>query len=131
MKTATLLLAASFFLIACTPDPAHRLEPQHWEDILVEIETRPSPPEAGMVEFIVIGTRDRGRPVNDMVVSLRSRDDHKWKQAIQDGYTGVYRTAVLVRDPAIDLLQVELVRNKENKKVVLKFPLHKSANPTP
>ena len=61
------------------------------------LETRPEPVKTGMNEFLVIATLPSGLPVSDMIVSLRTSDQDPWRQAIQDGHTGVYRTALLIR----------------------------------
>lgn len=114
------------YLVACSTEEPYRLEPQKWEDTIVEIETRPSPPQAGMNEFILIATRDRSMPVNNLIVSIRSNESQNWKQAIQDGYTGVYRTAILVEDPAANVLQVQLRETKGKKEKILSFPINKT-----
>jgi len=64
----------------------------------------------------------RRRPVHDLIVSLRTSDDQKWRQAIQDGRTGVYRRAVRVDDPRTQVLQVKLQR-RNGEEALLRFPI--------
>lgn len=97
-----------------------RLTPQQWDDIVVIVETRPAPPRAGMNEFLVIATAPGGKPVWDMVVSLRAGADDGWRQAIQDGESGVYRKA-LPLSPGDQTLHVGLRRAGAD--AVLEFPL--------
>lgn len=120
-KWLTLLLV--ILLSACAGDDAVRLGPQEWGGVSFIVESRPSPIRQGMNEFIVIATRDRVKPGVGFVVSLRSSDSDEWRQAIQDGYTGVYRRAVMVRDPQGGVLQVHVRRVKGMEETVLRFPL--------
>ncbi len=100
---------------------APAFKPQQWRGMDVALESRPSPPRAGMNEFLVTITDQRGRPGFDLVVSLRTRETEPWTQAIEDGQMGVYRRAVKI-DPATDkTLQVQLQGG--NAKGVLSFPL--------
>lgn len=94
---------------------------QKWHDVDVRVETRPSPPLPGMNEFLVMVTGERGRPVYDLVVSLRTDDQDAWKQAIQDGQVGVYRRAAEVEPGSRSVLQVQIKRNGTES--VLRFPL--------
>ena len=97
---------------------------QKWQDMEVRVESRPSPPRAGMNEFLVMTTGERGRPVYDLIVSLRTDDQDEWKQAIQDGQVGVYRRAVEVAPGTRSVLQVQIKRKSEAG--VLRFPLNLS-----
>lgn len=94
---------------------------QHWNDIDVRIETHPNPPQAGMSEIVVIVTGPRGRPVQDLLVSLRAAKAAPWIQAIQDGLIGVYRRAIDLGENDTAELQVRLQRGTDEK--VLLFPL--------
>lgn len=118
-----LLLIGAILLSACAGDDAVRLGPQVWNEISFIVESRPSPIRKGMNEFIVIASRERVKPGVGLVVSLRTSDADEWRQAIQDGYTGVYRRAVMVHDPLSDVLQVHIRRIKEKDETVLRFPL--------
>lgn len=119
-KYAALLLPC--LLAACGgTEQTEEVPPQKWQDADVRVESRPSPPKPGMNEFLVMVTGERGRPVYDLVVSLRTDDKDDWKQAIQDGRVGVYRRAVEVEPGARSTLQVQ-IRNKETESV-LRFPL--------
>ena len=120
-----LAIPLSIFLIslaACNdanePPP---IPSQHWKEMDVRIETHPNPPLAGMSEIVVIVTGMRGRPVHDLIVSLRSDDSSQWVQTIQDGYIGVYRRGVSVGFGESAVLQVRLQQGGEQQ--VLLFPL--------
>jgi hypothetical protein len=123
MRKLILVLITLLFLSACAGEEDVRLGPQVWNDINFIVESRPSPIRAGMNEFIVIASKERVRPGVGLVVSLRTSDQDEWRQAIQDGFTGVYRRAVMVHDPRSDVLQVRIRRNKEKDETVLRFPL--------
>jgi hypothetical protein len=114
-------------LTACADEQSVILGPQQWQDLGIRVETRPSPLRVGMNEFIVIASRDEYKPGVGLVVQLRVGENEKWRQAIQDGFTGVYRRAVRVDDPATQTLFVHLRRSKSDDKkdeTVLRFPLN-------
>jgi hypothetical protein len=98
---------------------------QHWKDMDVRIETHPNPPLAGMSEVVVIVTGSRGRPVHDLIISLRSSDAAAWVQTIQDGHIGVYRRGVNIGFGEQAVLQVQLQQGGSTQ--VLFFPLKLSA----
>ncbi len=108
-------------LAACGGNTAQDLPPQHWHDLEVSVESRPSPPRPGANEFLVMVTNSRGRPAYNLVVSLRTQDSEAWKQAIEDGQVGVYRTAVKIEPGAAAVLQVQV--RAQDGEGVLKFPL--------
>jgi hypothetical protein len=108
------------FLSACAAPADVDTPPQKWQDLEVRVETRPSPPAAGMNEFLVIATGERGRPAYDLVVSLRTSEDDPWKQAIQDGQVGVYRRAAELQAVSRTALQVQIRRGAAAG--VLRFP---------
>ena len=118
-KYAALFLLGA--LSACSGDQAVDIPVQKWHEVEVRVEVRPSPPRAGMSEFLVMTTGERGRPVYDLIVSLRTNDQDEWKQAIQDGQVGVFRRAVDVESGARSVLQVQIKRKDEEG--VLRFPL--------
>ena len=109
-------------LAACGGDHAMDIPAQKWRDVDIRVEVRPSPPRAGMSEFLVMTAGERGRPVYDLIVSLRTDDHDEWKQAIQDGQVGVYRRAVEVAPGTRSVLQVQIKRNGEES--ILRFPLN-------
>jgi hypothetical protein len=124
-----LFLFAMFagLLAACADEQAVILGPQQWQDLSFRVEVRPSPIRVGMNEFIVIASREEYKPGVGLVVMLRVGENEKWRQAIQDGFTGVYRRAVRVADPATQSLSVHVRRAKSDKKddeAVLRFPLN-------
>jgi hypothetical protein len=99
---------------------------QHWKEADVRIETHPNPPQAGMSEIVVIVTGPRGRPIQDLIISLRGNDSMPWVQAIQDGRIGVYRRAIDIGDGESITLQVRLQQGAAEK--VLLFPLKLTAS---
>lgn len=123
-----LLFVVSWGLIGCADEQAVRLGPQQWSDLQIVVEARPSPVRVGMNEFIVIASREEYKPVVDLIVTIRTDEKTDWRQAIQDGYTGVYRRAVRVNNPKTDVLTVHVRKTKSNAKgadseKVLYFPL--------
>jgi len=124
LPLSSLLLLLPLLLVGCAgSEDTPTLPMKHWGDIEVSVETRPPKVKVGMVEFVVITAVKGVKPSNDLVVSLRMEGREKWHQAIQDGFLGVYRRVVNVRDPAKDVLAVKLrVKRTENEKI-LYFPL--------
>ena len=111
-------------LTACGGNPSADAPVQKLQDMEVRVESRPSPPSAGMNEFLVMTTGERGRPVYDLIVSLRTDDQDEWKQAIQDGQVGVYRRAAEVAPGTRSVLQVQIKHNGTES--ILRFPLNLS-----
>ncbi len=112
-------------LLACSSEEGaqNRIPPQYWGDVQVRLETRPEPVRpGGMNEFLVIATQKRGLPAYDMVVSLRTSGGEVWRQAIEDGESGVYRRALPVR-PTDRVLEVQLRKARGTAQTVLRFPL--------
>jgi len=108
-------------LSACGEGADADIPLQKWQNWVVQVETRPSPPETGMDEILVVITDQRGRPGNGLVVSLRSSDQDRWVQAIEDGGLGVYRRAVPLAPGERSLLQVQL--KTKDAETVLRYPL--------
>lgn len=100
------------------------LGPQQWQDLEFRVEVHPSPPRAGMTEFVVIASREVYKPGVGLVVEIRVDEDGKWVQAIQDGFTGVYRRAVNVSDPLTQSLHVKVRRTNKDEHTLLSFPLN-------
>ncbi len=121
-------LATVLVLAACGDheNPAQVIAPQRWNDLQVQIETRPSPPQAGVDEVLVILAAPRGVITYDNVVSLRTSDADEWIQAIQDGHSGVFRRIVELAPGERSTLQVQ-VRHESNQ-AVLRFPLSLAAH---
>lgn len=94
---------------------------QTWEDVKIQVETRPPMLEKGMNEFLVIATKIDRRPAHNLVISLRINDRGPWHQAIQDGEVGVYRRAINTAMPETDVLFMRVAR--DNRETILKFPL--------
>jgi hypothetical protein len=116
-----LIVLISIMTIACgRGDEAAGLPPQQWGNVGITVESRPVLPRIGMNEFLVIATESSGRPVWNMMVSLRTASEDDWRQAIQDGESGVYRRA-LPLSSGQQTLYVNLRRAGEE--TVLEFPL--------
>ena len=130
LRKIVLLGVLVFLLSACADEQAVILGPQEWQDLSIRIEARPSPLRVGMNEFIVIASREEYKPGVGLLVEMRMDDKGEWRQAIQDGFTGVYRRAVKVADPATQSLYVQIRRAKSDDKkdqTVLVFPLKQEA----
>lgn len=108
-------------LAACGGGAAADIPVQKWRDVEVRVESRPSPPTAGMNEFVILITGEHGRPAYDLMVSVRTDSQDEWKQAIQDGQVGVYRRAARVAPGERSVLQVQIKRSGDES--VLRFPL--------
>lgn len=118
-----------FGLAGCADEKAVRLGPQEWNDLQFIVEARPTPIRAGMTEFIVIASRESYKPGVGLIVSMRVDENAEWTQAIQDGYTGVYRRAVRVNNPETDVLAVHARKSKKaddekEGETTLYFPLN-------
>ncbi len=94
---------------------------QNWQGVNVQIESRPSPPQVGMNEFLIMATNQRGQPVYDLIVSIRTSNQDPWVQAIEDGQMGVYRRAAEVGPGERSTMQVQIMR--DGVKSELRFPL--------
>lgn len=101
-------------------EDAAGLPPQQWGNVRVAAEIRPIPPRVGMNEFLIIGTESGGKPAWNMVVMLRTDADGNWRQAIQDGESGVYRKALPLVS-GLQALHVKLRRGAEETE--LEFPV--------
>lgn len=123
MRTKAGYVAAILLLMlsACGGEKTDDAPPQKWQSMEVRVETRPSPPRLGMNEVLVMVTDTHGRPGYDMVVSIRTSDQDKWVQAIQDGQVGVYRRAVEFAPGERSVLQVRL--KGYDTEGILRFPM--------
>jgi hypothetical protein len=118
---ATLLVAG---LAACNNGgETISIPAQHWNEMVVRIETHPNPPLAGMSEIVVIVTGPHGKPAGDLTVSLRGNDSMPWVQAIQDGFIGVYRRAIDIGDGKKAEVQVRLQQGEVKKVLLFPFKL--------
>jgi len=124
-----IIISVVFLLVGCEAKNVLSLGPQKWNDLQFVVEARPSPVRVGMNEFIVIASRENGLPGYTLIVSLRADENAEWKQAIQDGYTGVYRRAININNPQTDVLAVQVQMTKKEKEAeedetILYFPLN-------
>jgi len=94
--------------------------PQQWGNASIAVQIRPAPPRVGMNEFLVIGTESGGKPAWNMIVMLRTGADESWRQAIQDGESGVYRKALQLGSGP-QALHVKLRRGGDE--TVLELPI--------
>jgi len=120
VKRFGLLVLFLLVVSGCADEQAVLLGPQQWQDLEFVVETRPSPVRVGMNEFVVIASREVYKPGIGLIVDIRANKKIAWRQAIQDGYTGVYRRAIRVNNPQTDVLAVH--KEKENE-TTLYFPL--------
>jgi hypothetical protein len=113
LRGSGLLVLVAVGMAACdSASDTASLPPQQWGNVGIAVEIRPVPPRVGMNEFLVIGTESGGKPAWNMVVMLRTDADEGWRQAIQDGESGVYRKA-LPLGPGQQALHVKLRRGGE------------------
>lgn len=112
----------SLTLLGCGSDAAGSLGQQTLGNMVIEVQCRPTPVTVGMNEFLVLATDKNGAPAHDLMVDLRMRDGDIWQQAIQDGFSGVYRKALGVRSMQ-EQLQVRIKR--KGTMTVLHYPLIK------
>lgn len=123
------LFFLSLALMACE-GPMPEMPAQTWDNMRIQIETRPPRLQKGMNEFLVVASKgkDNGIPAHDLIVSLAINDSDHWEQAIQDGFVGVYRRAMPVSDPANDVLLVRIEHDK--REGILRFPLNEQKLPS-
>ncbi|MDT8384030.1 MAG: hypothetical protein RRB22_06410 [Gammaproteobacteria bacterium] len=122
-------IAVFTLLSGCADGQAVIMGPQQWQDLEFRVEVRPSPPVVGMNEFIVIASREVYKPGVGLVINIRVGEQAEWRQAIQDGFTGVYRRAVRVDDPLTQSLSVQVIRAETKEETMLSFPLSQKALP--
>ena len=104
---------------ACSKQHRIVLPVQTWGDATIRIEILPSPANKEVHEFIVLISKGY-KPVANVMVSLRTTEDAPWKQAIQDGNVGVYRTVLTVPHQATQIL---VLLRRGSQESLLKFPL--------
>jgi hypothetical protein len=110
----------------CGRDAAYLLPPQVWNDTEFLVEIRPGAPRVGMNEFVVLSTQTDGAPGYNYVITIKTNLSDSGSQMIQDGHSGVYRRAIEVKDPANEVLVVQIIHKKETElKTELKYPLSK------
>ncbi|RMG91025.1 MAG: hypothetical protein D6703_06335 [Zetaproteobacteria bacterium] len=118
-----LILLMGGFLACCSSNELTWKPPaQQWQDLTIEVESRPELPRQGMNEFIVIVNRARRGYISDLIVNVRTEHSGAWRQAMPDGALGVYRRALPVEDPEQEHLYVQLIRGKKGQ-AELVFPL--------
>lgn len=124
MKMMQLGIVAILGLLvaACSGGARYQIPTQQWGDMVIEVQVRPEPPQAGMTEFLVVATEKRGRPVHDLIVTLRTKPTDPWQQAIQDGHSGVYRRALNLAAGKRSVA-VHLTRKSNSQETELQFPL--------
>ncbi len=122
MRVLSVVLMVLLLTACSTPEGEYQIPTQKWEDVVVMIQTRPTQVRVGMNEFLVLATLERGKPVHDLIISLRSSEEEPWRQAIQDGHSGVYRKAINI-PVGVSEIQMQLRRKLSEGESVLAFPL--------
>jgi hypothetical protein len=118
-----LLIIMLALLTACSgATPGARIPAQEWQDIVFEVQTQPEPVQPGMNEFLVLATEKRGRPVHDLIISMRTSSEQPWRQSIQDGFSGVYRRALGISASDAELV-LQIKRKGDDAATELHFPL--------
>ncbi|MGO9039201.1 MAG: hypothetical protein ACLPX1_02205 [Steroidobacteraceae bacterium] len=113
-------IALGLALCGCS-GPVQDTATVNWRDLQVHVESRSYGPIPGMKELLVFVNRNGSLPAWDCRVELRTSDADPWKQAIEDGYVGVYRRAAKVDEGEHSVLQVRL--SAEGSETVLHIPL--------
>jgi hypothetical protein len=127
-RVMLLCVLGALLLTSCSEEQtAAQIPPQKWNGYTVELQSRPTPVVRGMNEFLVIISRGKGKPAHDFIVSVRVDDTAPWTQMIQDGYMGVFRRAVAVRDPSSEELNVQIQHGDDFG--YLRFPLVAPSQP--
>ena len=133
MKKILILLLVLFTTSCSTEIPTTQF--QEWGDYSFRLESRPPHVKPGMNEFLLVSNFKKRYRAYDLIVYFRMGPQGKWSQAIQDGHTGVYRKALLVRDVNTDVLYVHVKQNKNikmsdepMKEQVFEFPLNYSSS---
>lgn len=125
-----ILLISILFIASCSAEiPTTQF--QEWGEYSFRLESRPPYIQPGMNEFLLIGNFKKKFRAYDLIVSFRIGPVGKWRQAIQDGHTGVYRKAMRVASPETDVLYVYVKQSKKNMMTeepvgdqVFQFPLY-------
>lgn len=105
------VLTLSVMLSACSSED-YRIPSQKWNEVILRVESRPTPIQPGMNEFLIIANDAQGGPAHDLTVTLQIKGEPGQTQAIQDGMTGVYRRALKVRKIENAILEVHMKRNQ-------------------
>jgi len=126
MKFVLLFLLLLTSLSGCGRGNAYILPHQTWNKTEFVVEVRPGAPRVGMNEFVVIATQLDGVPGYNYVITIKTNLNANASQMIQDGHSGVYRRAIEIKDPANEVLLVDIVQKSElDLKTELSFPLSK------
>lgn len=118
---------------ACTAEIPTTQFQEHG-DYSFRLESRPPHVTKGMNEFLLISNYKKKFRAYDLIVSYRMGSQGKWRQAIQDGHTGVYRKAMFVKNIETDVLYVHVKQSKKYKitdelieEQLFEFPLNYSS----
>lgn len=123
IRMTLICIAALVLFTACGGEAPVKYGPKTWKDINFIVETRPSPLRPGMNEFLIVATNKDRSHAHLLIVSVRTSPADEWRQAIQDGHVGVYRKAAKVRDPAKDILYVQVKDKRDGSVGELAFAL--------
>ena len=119
--TSVLVIFLAVLLLSCSDKSDYFLPVQHWQGIEILVEPGPAPVRPGATEFIVRATAADGHAAFDMVISVRLDENSSWRQAIQDGQTGVYRRGLVVA-AGQETLYMQIKHKGQTGE--LTFPLH-------
>ena len=98
-----------------------------WRDLQIHVESRGYGAVPEMKELLVYINKGSTLPAWDCRVEIRTSDEDPWKQAIEDGYVGVYRRAAKVDDRDHSSVQVRI--RAEGDETVLIFPITRKPAP--
>lgn len=113
-------------LFGCSSAGPSNFPAAQWEDITIEVQTRPTKIEQGMIEFLIIATRPPSRPVHNLLITISLDDSGNWIQAIQDGHMGVYRRSLMITNPKNNVLNVRI--QYDNREATFHFPLNQNSD---
>jgi len=97
-----------------------------WRDLQIHVESRGYGAVPEMKELLVYINQGSTLPAWNCRVEIRTSDEDPWKQAIEDGYVGVYRRAAKV-DRDHSSVQVRI--RAEGDETVLIFPITRKPAP--
>ena len=115
------IIILGLMLLSCSNNDANFLPVQHWQGIEFLVEPGPAPVRPGSTEFIVRATEADGHAAFDLIISVRLNEEAPWRQAIQDGQTGVYRRGLVV-EAGQEILYMQI--RKKDETADFKFPLN-------
>ncbi len=114
------LLAMGSLMTGCDTSLGPLLPSQTWQGKVINVETRPAPMRPGMNEFLVLVNEKHKGFLSSIVLDVRTSDSG-WQQAIPDGALGVYRRALMVKDPKTVKLYIRIRDDKGKATLIFDF----------